>query len=94
MARRTRVKLSLVLDEPPPDWATSGRLAVELLPHAATHERLLGAVRRMRDTKEGKRWHRVLSGEAPLFESARVATSAPDQTPTALLRAAASAPRG
>jgi len=70
VSRRTRAKLSIALDEPPPDWATEGRLAVELLPSAATFERLLGAVRRMRDSKEGKRWHAVLSGSPPRFEGA------------------------
>jgi ATP-dependent RNA/DNA helicase IGHMBP2 len=69
VSRRTRVKLSIALDQPPPDWATVGRVAVELMPHAATHERLLGAVRRMQNLKEGKRWHPILSGAPPRLET-------------------------
>ncbi len=68
VSRRTRSRLTIALDEPPPDWATEGRLAIELLPSAITHERLLGAVRRMRDTKEGKRWHARLSGAPPRLD--------------------------
>src|SRR6267143_3107333 len=65
VARRQRASLGIVFDEPPPDWATQGRVLIELLPSSATHDRLSGAVRRMR---EARRWHPVLRGEAPRFE--------------------------
>lgn len=65
IARRTRDRLAVAFDEPPPDWATEGRVALELLPSAATHQRLMGAVRRMAGAR---RWHGVLRGEAPGFE--------------------------
>ena len=65
VARRTRQKISLVFDEPPPDWATDGRVVLELLSSSTTHDRLAGAVRRMR---EARRWHPVLRGEPPRFD--------------------------
>lgn len=69
VARRTRTKLSVAFDREPPDWATEGRVALELLPNGQTHERMLGALRRLEGTAEGKRWHAVLSGGAPRFEA-------------------------
>ena len=65
VARRTRARLSIAFDDAPPDWATEGRVLVELQPSSATFERLAGAVRRMRDAR---RWHAVLREEAPRFE--------------------------
>src|SRR6266436_6303690 len=65
VARRQRASLGIVFDELPPDWATQGRVLIELLPSSATHDRLSGAVRRMR---EARRWHPVLRGDAPRFE--------------------------
>src|SRR6266481_5191681 len=65
VARRQRASLGIVFDEPPPGWATQGRVSIELLPASATHDRLSGAVRRMR---EARRWHPVLRGDAPRFE--------------------------
>src|SRR6266481_822046 len=65
VARRQRASLGIVFDEPPPGWATQGRVLIELLPSSATHDRLSGAVRRMR---EARRWHPVLRGDAPRFE--------------------------
>ena len=65
VARRQRASLGIVFDEPPPGWATQGRVSIELLPSSATHDRLSGAVRRMR---EARRWHPVLRGDAPRFE--------------------------
>ncbi|MFL5364900.1 MAG: AAA domain-containing protein [Myxococcales bacterium] len=68
VARRTRSRVSVAFDEAPPDWATEGRVALELQPSPVTHDRLLGAVRRM---QEQARWHSVLrddalrSGDAP-----------------------------
>ncbi|MFL5404757.1 MAG: AAA domain-containing protein [Myxococcales bacterium] len=68
VARRTRSRVSVAFDEAPPDWATEGRVALELQPSPVTHDRLLGALRRM---QEQARWHSVLrgdplrSGEAP-----------------------------
>ncbi|MFL5377236.1 MAG: AAA domain-containing protein [Myxococcales bacterium] len=61
VARRTRSRVSVAFDEAPPDWATEGRVALELQPSPVTHDRLLGAVRRM---QEQARWHSVLRGEA------------------------------
>jgi predicted DNA helicase len=66
VARRQRARVSIAFDEPPPDWATEGRVVLELQPSSATHERLAGAVRRMR---EARRWHAVLREEAPRFET-------------------------
>jgi ATP-dependent RNA/DNA helicase IGHMBP2 len=68
VARRTRARISAGVDEPPPDWATDGRVVLELLPSSVTQERLSGALRRMRDAK---RWHEVLAGGAPRFDTAR-----------------------
>ena len=66
VARRQRARLAIAFDEPPPDWATEGRVVIELQPSSVTYERLSGAVRRMR---EARRWHAVLREEAPRFES-------------------------
>jgi superfamily I DNA and/or RNA helicase len=65
VARRQRARVGIAFDEPPPDWATDGRVVLELLPSSATFDRLSGAVRRMR---EARRWHPVLRGEAPRFD--------------------------
>lgn len=67
VARRQRARLAVAFDEPPPDWATEGRVIIELQPSSATYERLSGAVRRMR---EARRWHPVVRGEPPRFEPA------------------------
>ena len=64
VARRQRGRLGIAFDEPPPDWATEGRVAIEALPSAATYDRLSGALRRMR---EARRWHPLLRGEPPRF---------------------------
>jgi predicted DNA helicase len=66
VARRQRARLSVAFDDAPPDWATEGRVILELQPSSATYDRLSGAVRRMR---EAKRWHPVLRGEPPHFEA-------------------------
>jgi hypothetical protein len=68
VARRTRGRVSVAFDEPPPDWVTDGRVVLELEPSPVTWERLSSGLRRMRDTKEGKRWHAVLGGTPPRFE--------------------------
>jgi hypothetical protein len=65
VARRNRAQLALVFDAPPPEWAVSGRVALELCPSPVAHERLAGAVRRLREDDQGKRWHGPLAG-APL----------------------------
>jgi superfamily I DNA and/or RNA helicase len=65
VARRTAARLQVAFDEPPPDWATEGRVAIELEPSPVTWERLSGGVRRMREEKEARRWHGPLLG-APL----------------------------
>jgi ATP-dependent RNA/DNA helicase IGHMBP2 len=66
VARRQRMRLSVSFDEPPPDWATEGRVVLELQPTSATYDRLSGALRRMAGAR---RWHAVLRGEPPRFES-------------------------
>jgi len=69
VARRSRSRLSVAFDEPPPDWATSGRVAIELRPSSVTWERLSAGIRRTREERDGRRWHRVLAGGAPGFLS-------------------------
>jgi ATP-dependent RNA/DNA helicase IGHMBP2 len=64
VARRQRARFAVAFDEPPPDWATEGRVNVELLPSSATYDRLSAAIRRLRDVR---RWHSVLRGEPPRF---------------------------
>jgi superfamily I DNA and/or RNA helicase len=70
VARRTRTALAVAFDEPPPDWATDGRVVLELEPSPVTWERLAGGLARLRDTREGKRWHAVLAGATPRFARA------------------------
>jgi len=67
VARRTRSRMAVAFDEPPPDWVTSGRVVLERVPSAVTWERLAAGMRRTADEPEGKRWHRVLAGEPPRF---------------------------
>jgi hypothetical protein len=67
VARRSRARLAVAFDEPPPDWATEGRVVVELEPSPVTWERLASGLRRLREEPEGRRWHAVLAGEAPRF---------------------------
>src|SRR4029077_21006295 len=62
VARRQRGSVGIAFDEPPPDWATEGRVVLELLPSSATYDRLSLACRLIR---ESRRWHPVLRGEAP-----------------------------
>ena len=69
VARRTRNALGVVFDEPPPDWATDGRVVLELEPSPVTWERLSAGLARMRDDRAGKRWHEVLWGGAPRFSA-------------------------
>ncbi|MGC3999917.1 MAG: AAA domain-containing protein [Anaeromyxobacter sp.] len=70
VARRTRTQLAVAFDEPPPDWVTDGRVVLELEPSPVTWERLAAGLVRLRDTREGKRWHGVLGGVAPRFLAA------------------------
>ncbi len=65
VARRTRAALAVAFDEPPPDWATDGRVVLELEPSPVTWERLASGIARLRDDKAGRRWHAVLAGAAP-----------------------------
>ena len=67
VARRTRQRVAVAFDEPPPDWATEGRVVLELEPSPVTWERLAGGVSRMAQTKEGRRWHAALAGTPPRF---------------------------
>jgi superfamily I DNA and/or RNA helicase len=66
VARRSRDRVAVAFDEPPPDWATSGRVTLELVPSPVTWERLAAGLRRVAGP-EGKRWHDVLAGAAPRF---------------------------
>jgi ATP-dependent RNA/DNA helicase IGHMBP2 len=66
VARRSRDRVAVAFDEPPPDWATSGRVSLELVPSPVTWERLSAGLRRL-ESAEGKRWQAVLAGEAPRF---------------------------
>ena len=68
VARRTRARVAIAFDEPPPDWATDGRVVLELEPSPVTWERLASGVRRIAETKEGRRWHGVLGEAVPRFE--------------------------
>jgi len=67
VARRSRTRIAVAFDEPPPDWATSGRVVLERVPSPVTWERLAAGMRRMEAEPEGRRWHRALEGEAPRF---------------------------
>ncbi len=67
VARRNRARVSVLFDEPPPDWVTDGRVLVELEASPITWERLSGGLSRMRDSREGRRWHAALAGAAPRF---------------------------
>ena len=66
VARRSRDRVAVAFDEPPPDWATSGRVSLELVPSPVTWERLSAGLRRV-GSEDGKRWHAVLRGEVPRF---------------------------
>jgi hypothetical protein len=66
VARRSRDRVAVAFDEPPPDWATSGRVSLELVPSPVTWERLSAGLRRVASA-EGRRWHPILAGEAPRF---------------------------
>ena len=66
VARRSRDRVGVLFDEPPPDWATSGRVCLELVPSPVTWERLAAGLRRAAGP-EGERWHAVLAGAAPRF---------------------------
>jgi superfamily I DNA and/or RNA helicase len=68
VARRSRDRVAVAFDEPPPGWATAGRVSLELVPSPVTWERLSAGLRRVASA-EGKRWHAALSGEAPRFLS-------------------------
>src|SRR5437899_6930586 len=67
VARRTRGRIAVAFDQPPPDWVTDGRVALELLPSPVTYERLAGAVRGISDAT---RWHGPLRGEPLRFREA------------------------
>jgi superfamily I DNA and/or RNA helicase len=69
VARRTRSRVAVAFDEPPPDWATEGRVVLELEPSPVTWDRLASGLSRMRDERAGRRWQPVLAGERPRFEA-------------------------
>ncbi len=69
VARRTRTRVAVAFEDGPPDWAVEGRVVLELEASPVTWERLSAGVRRMAEWKEGKRWHAVLGGSAPRFET-------------------------
>ena len=61
VARRSRARVAVAFDEPPPDWATEGRVVLELEPSPVTWQRLAAGIRRIRESREGQRWHPVLA---------------------------------
>jgi ATP-dependent RNA/DNA helicase IGHMBP2 len=67
VARRARGTIAVAFDEPPPDWATEGRVVLELEPSPVTWQRLASGLARLRDDRAGRRWHGVLTGDAPRF---------------------------
>jgi superfamily I DNA and/or RNA helicase len=67
VARRSRGRVAVAFDEPPPDWAVDGRVVLELTPSPVTWERLSAGLRRVAGTPEGRRWHAVLAGSPPRF---------------------------
>jgi hypothetical protein len=67
VARRTRTAVAVAFDEPPPDWATDGRVVLELEPSQVTWERLAAGIARLRDEPAGRRWHAPLTGGVPRF---------------------------
>ncbi|HSM94246.1 MAG TPA: AAA domain-containing protein [Anaeromyxobacteraceae bacterium] len=67
VARRTRTRVAVAFDEPPPEWAVGGRVVLTLEPSPVTWDRLDAAVRRLRDEPGGKRWHAALAGAPPRF---------------------------
>ena len=71
VARRTRNRIAVAFDEPPPDWATGGRVVLELEPSPVTWERLAAGVARMGAEPAGKRWHGALAGGALRFSTRR-----------------------
>ena len=64
VARRTRGRIAVAFDQPPPDWVTEGRVVLELLPSPVTYERLAAGLRRM---NLSGRWHAPLRGEPLRF---------------------------
>jgi hypothetical protein len=70
VARRTRGAVAVAFDEPPPEWATDGRVVLELAPSPVTWERLAAGIARIREEKAGRRWHAVLAGASPRFLAA------------------------
>jgi ATP-dependent RNA/DNA helicase IGHMBP2 len=68
VARRSRSRVAVAFDEPPPDWAVDGRVVLELAPSPVTWERLSAGLRRMAG-EEGRRWRPLLTGAAPRFEA-------------------------
>jgi hypothetical protein len=87
VARRTRSRVSVAFDEPPPDWAVDGRVVLELEPSSVTWERLVGGLGRMAG-EAGRRWRPLLSGAAPRFAApprGEEAAPALDQEPRGAL---------
>jgi predicted DNA helicase len=82
VARRTRTQIAVAFDEPPPGWVTDGSVVLELEPSPVTWDRLLAGLARIRETREGCRWHAVLEGARPRFLSA---PPAPVPAPSAAL---------
>jgi superfamily I DNA and/or RNA helicase len=69
VARRSRTRVAVAFDEPPPDWVVGGRVVLGLEPSPVTWERLDAGLRRFRTEPAGKRWHGVLGGTPPRFLS-------------------------
>jgi len=72
VSRPSRLKLSVALDGPPPDWLEAGSVCLELMPSEVTYERQRAGLRRLlqTDTRSLSRWRSLLMGmRAPEFEA-------------------------
>lgn len=67
VARRSRTRVTVAFDRPPPPFVSEGRLSVELLPSDVTYERARAALRELRGlTGAAARRREVLLGQTPL----------------------------
>lgn len=77
VARRSRTRVAVAFDEPPPDWALGGRVVLTLEPSTVTWDRLDAAIRRLGAGPEGERWRGPLSGTPLHFRDRARAGGAP-----------------
>lgn len=67
IASRVRARVTVAFHVPPPPWATSGRVVIELLPDERTIARAREAVIRTRDTPHLRAREWLLGQRAPAF---------------------------